>query len=372
MIIVTVDFQSSRNPKLSQLTQLIPQFFDENLNPIRVPNLYLRNISTRLAKKSLLTSAEHMKEFLTWTMKSNLKTEDINDDIFDNYIDALCSYRKPTGDPLSWNTVNSRVSGAYRYLLWSYDRGFCPNLNPFELKTIHLNSKQKYKAKGHVSKPLKSPISFLQLDDAVKFIDSLAIFSKNENPNLKQRNKLMGAFMLQTGVRVSEVSNFPLKDLPEINHKGHSTPARVIGKGNKARVILIPNSLLIKLWEYVDIDREKIAEASENCIKVNIASDTLFLTEKAQKISVNWIQKLFRTTSKYTGIKSNPHILRHTFATYHYLLNRDLTTLSKLLGHSSETTTHLYYVHTATLVSYSGSYTSFQEEIDRLIEVSFE
>lgn len=369
--VIKVDFRQSKIEKLKELGKDLPQFFDCESKPLRIANQYMRKRASRLAYKSLITTAEHLKEFLDWLTYSNLDIKEITDDFFDSYIDALCSYRKPSGDPLSWNTVNARSSGAYRFLLWSHEQGYCHYLNPSEAHQINLTSKQRYKSKGHPSKQISAPISFLQLDQAIEFIDALADISGKVNQDVKRRNKLVGALMLQTGLRISEVCNFPLKDLPEVNSKGHSTPARVIGKGDKARAILIPNQLLLKLWEYVDIDRERLVEKIEN-LAGDYIDDSLFISEKGQKLTPNWIQKLFRKTKKFTGINSHPHILRHTFGTYHYLLNRDLTGLAKLMGHESEVTTQQYYIHTATLVSYTGSYSGLQSEIDRLIRVDFE
>ena len=366
---LTVDFRNSSIEKVRLLGGAVPQFFDEQLAPISTANLYMRMMSGRLARKSLQTLSEHLKELLIWLSNSQLEIEDIDEDAFDYYVEALCSYQKSDGRQLSWNTVNARAAGAYRFLLWAYYQGICPTLNPVETKHIHLSAKRKYQSKGHVSRPLAEPVSFLLMEDAITFVEALGVVSGRAHPNVKRRNILMGAFMLQTGARVSEVCDFPLRDLPEVNARKNSTPARLIGKGSKARVILIPNQLLLQLWEYVDIDREtvsdRVSKLSEDCVQEN-----LFLSDKGQAISTNWVQKLFRKAGKYSGIKSTPHILRHTFGTYHYLLNRDLVGLAKLMGHESETTTHQYYVHTATLVSYSGTYAGLQRELDQMIEAS--
>ncbi|MEQ5816461.1 site-specific integrase [Marinobacter sp. NFXS11] len=366
---VKVDFRNSSIEKVRLLGAAVPQFFDDQLAPIPAANLYMRMMSGRLAVKSLLTLSEHLKELLIWLSNSQLAIEDIDEDAFDYYVEALCVYKKSDGSQLSWNTVNSRASAAHRFLLWTYEQGICPSLNPVEAKNINLSAKRKYQSKGHPSRPLAEPISFLLMEDAIRFVDALGLVSGRTHPHVKRRNILMGAFMLQTGARVSEVCNFPLSDLPEVNSRRISTPARLIGKGAKARVILIPNQLLLQLWEYVDLDREtvsdRISKVSEDCIRQN-----LFLSDKGQAIATNWVQKLFRKAGQYVGIKSTPHILRHTFGTYHYLLNRDLVGLAKLMGHESETTTHLYYVHTATLVSYSGTYSGLQRELDQMIEAS--
>lgn len=365
--VVDVDFSSSSDPKLSPLSHRIPQFFDDVSQPCCEVNSYMRFLSRRLLPKSIKTTAEHMKEFLVWSEMSGVEVEDITDDIFDSYVDALCGYRRASGDFLSWNTVNARASGVYRYLIWCHERGYCPDLNPVEVGNAYGGVRKKYNTKGHPSKKLKDHTRFLILDVAVKLVDALSEVSGSVNPNVKLRNKLIGALMLQSGLRISEVSEFPLKDLPEINSRGHSTPARVVGKGGKARLVLIPNNLLLKLWRYVDFERERTAEHIEEIAGKDSVDITLFLSEKGRKLTSNWIEKLFSKASEKLGVKIVPHALRHTYGTYHYLLNRDLAGLANLMGHARESTTRNYYVQTAILISYAGSYRALQDEIDKLI-----
>lgn len=369
VIVIEVDFRKISDPALSRLAHPIPQLFDSGSSPWSLANLYLRGLARRLARKSIKTTAEHLKEFIGWMGASGLDVEDITDHVFDSYVDALCAYKKNNGDPLSWNTVNARASGAYRYLIWCYEKGCCPQLSPVELDTAYGGVRKKYKAKGHPSKKLKDHTDFLDLNKAIELVDALSQVSGSMAKNVRRRNKLIGALMLQSGLRVSEVVNFPLKDLPEVNFRGHSTPARVKGKGDKQRLVLIPNSLLLKIWEYVDFEREKTVEIAFDKQGGGKSDSTLFLNECAARLSINWVEKLFALAGNKVGVKASPHVLRHTYGTYHYLLNRDLAGLSKLMGHADEETTRSYYVETAVLVSYSGSYSALQEEIDRIIEV---
>ncbi|WP_456043897.1 tyrosine-type recombinase/integrase [Shewanella sp. A14] len=364
MIVIGCNFNVSSLKRVSRLGDNIPQLFYSNLSPCLEINEYLRSLALKNNAKSLQTNAEHIKEFIMWISSIDENLFEIDDNIFDYYIDALCEYKKKNGQELSWNTVHSRASGAYRFLLWASKKGYCPNLNPEEINNLRQSANKRYKIKGHHAKAMNEPIKFLQLDAALNFVSAVGKLTGSRNHLVKRRNVLLTSFMLQTGVRVSEACNFPLKDLPEVNTRGHSTPARVIGKGQKARVILIPNDLLFELWEYVDIDREKQLDQLREA--GGIVSDTLFITQNGHPLSVNWIQKLFRKTSKQIGVHAHPHLLRHTFGTYHYLLNHDLTALSKLLGHTSEETTREYYVHTAILVAYAGTYNSLQREIDKI------
>lgn len=368
MIVVNTSFSKSNMTSVSRLGDRIPQLFNDDLSPCIEANQYLRRLALRNKAKSLQTNAEHLKEFHTWLNASLDDLTEITEDTFDFYIDALCEYKKANGEPLSWNTIQSRVSGAYRFLLWAYEKGFCPHLDPSEMNDLKLSAGKRYQTKGHYSNAVTEPVKFLMLGDALRFVKAVGEMSGSRNELVKRRNVLLTSFMLQTGVRVSEACNFPFKDLPEVNTRGHSTPARIVGKGSKARVALIPNELLYQLWEYADIDREKQLDISpyvdpDDCL-------SLFITKDGQPLSDNWVQKLFRKTSEHIGVKAHPHLLRHTFGTYHYLLNHDLTGLSKLMGHASEETTRKYYVHTATLVAYTGTYSSMQQLIDKTAEDS--
>lgn len=364
MIAIGCNFTVSSVRKVSRLGSSIPQLFYPNLSPCLEINEYLRSLALKNNAKSLQTNAEHIKEFMMWISSTGESLSDVDDHIFDYYVDALCEHKKKNGQALSWNTVHSRASGAYRFLVWAYKKGYCPSLNPEEINNLRQSASKRYKTRGHYSNIINEPVKFLQLDSALRFVSAIGDQTGSRNYLVKRRNVLLTSFMLQTGVRVSEACHFPLKDLPEVSTRGHSTPARIIGKGNKARVILIPNNLLYELWEYVDIDREK--QLDELRYSREGVSEALFITRDGKALSVNWVQKLFRKTSKHIGVNAHPHLLRHTFGTYHYLLNHDLTALSKLLGHSSEETTREYYVHTAILVAYSGTYSSLQREIDRI------
>lgn len=363
---VKVDFGVSKVDKVKRLN-VVPQFFGEHAEPITGANLFMRARSRRLSPKSLWTEAEHLKELLDWSFANAIDLYDIDEDAFENYVEALCMYEKSNGEPLSWNTVNARVAGAYRFLAWASKKGLCSYLTLDDARLVVDSAKGRYKSRAHLSRSFKEPVKFLLMDDALKFISVLGVISGRKRQEVKHRNILMGALMLQTGLRVSEACNFPLSDLPEVQERLRQTPARCVGKGGKARVILIPNELLLKLWEYVDIDRETISEKIAN-IYPNAISPSLFISEKGETLTPNWVQKLFRKGGQYSGIHAHPHCLRHTFGTYHYLLNRDLQGLAKLLGHEDIQTTHEFYVDTASKVSYASTFSDWNKKIDAYLE----
>lgn len=367
---IFVDFSKARVSALRTLPTKVPQFHDRQLQPYRSINLYLRFNSKYWSKNSLTTNAQHFNEFLDWLENSRIDIEDLTARDLEHYADALCIYRSAKDHPLAWNTINSRVLAIHSYLKWAHDNKFAPNYLNSSYEYSRKRLSQKFKSLGHPAKQVLHPIAFLPLGDAVRFINSFQSLNLPSNRHLIVRNQLMASMMLEVGLRITEVVTFPFKDLPEINRRGIATPARVIGKGNKARMVLIPNRLLATLWEYADIYREKIVEKLSASEKVN--SKTLFVSSTGAAISRNWIEKIFLMNSKNCQLKVHPHLLRHTFGTYHYLRNRDLLTLMKLMGHSSEETTREFYVHTASLVAQTENYRGLQDSLDNLLEISFE
>jgi len=139
------------------------------------------------------------------------------------------------------------------------------------------------------------------------------------------RNKALITLMINTGLRVSEVTN--LKN----NHVDLSNRSLKIvnGKGHKDRNLIIP---------------EHTAELLKQWNKKRSRGDYLFNTKEGKQLQVRYLQAMIKRYSVRAGIDKNiyPHSLRHTFATNFYRQTKDIETLRKLLGHSDISTTQIY------------------------------
>lgn len=134
----------------------------------------------------------------------------------------------------------------------------------------------------------------------------------------------------QTGMRLSE-----LVDLKPGQVNAYTRTIKVLGKGNKERIVPILPALLEELKEYEALK----AGQWEIYDKVH-----LLLTEKGKPL---YAQYVYRIVKEYLGDvttlqKRSPHILRHSFATH--LLNNgaDLNAVKELLGHASLAATQVY------------------------------
>jgi integrase/recombinase XerC len=142
------------------------------------------------------------------------------------------------------------------------------------------------------------------------------------------RDKLILEFLYGTGVRLSELIN-----IKEVDINGFESTVKVLGKGNKQRIIPINKTLL----ELIDIYKNKKREAM-------VVNEFLIVTDNGEQ---SYPMFIYRIVKKYlslitTAEKKSPHVLRHTFATH--LLNKgaDLNAIKDLLGHSSLAATQVY------------------------------
>ncbi len=153
-------------------------------------------------------------------------------------------------------------------------------------------------------------------------------------PNLKtdigMRDYVILEILYSTGIRVSELVNIKLRDI-DINNK----EIRILGKGNKERIVLFGKVLKEKLELYL----------SNTYKKVNINnSPYLLLNKHGNKINDREIRTIVDNNMKIAGInkKISPHTLRHTFATHMLNGGADIKTVGDLLGHESLSTTTIY------------------------------
>ena len=135
--------------------------------------------------------------------------------------------------------------------------------------------------------------------------------------------------LYNTGMRRAELLEFKERQIDKYN-----STVKVLGKGNKERIIPISKELMQTIEEYI-AQKQQLKEANTEVLLVN---------EKGKKLYAKY---LFNTTKKYLGevttlSKKSPHVLRHTFATHLMNNGADLNAVKELLGHSSLAATQIY------------------------------
>ena len=141
--------------------------------------------------------------------------------------------------------------------------------------------------------------------------------------------RLVLQLFYSTGMRLSELIN--LKE-PQIDASNQQI--KVLGKGNKERIIPIAKELIDGLQLYI-ADKQAIFEYQVSNVLVN---------EKGKQLQPRMVYGFVKKyLSQVTTIqKKSPHILRHSFATHLMNNGADLNAVKELLGHSSLAATQVY------------------------------
>lgn len=169
--------------------------------------------------------------------------------------------------------------------------------------------------------------TFIEEDKIESLLNSELIFDDSFSAT---RDKLIIELLFGTGIRLSE-----LLKLKEENIDFYSQTIKVLGKGNKERIIPMPRSLVDLLKKYIKFKNELLFK---------IKNTNLVLTKEGKNAYPKLIYRIvLKHLSLITSIqKKSPHVLRHSYATS--LLNRgaDLNAVKELLGHSSLASTQVY------------------------------
>jgi len=142
--------------------------------------------------------------------------------------------------------------------------------------------------------------------------------------------RMVLSLLYNTGMRQAELIG--LKE-DYIDYSKHTI--KVLGKGNKERIIPVSENLILEIKEYRRLKYETLEK-----------QDNVFLLVRENGISLypKWV---YNCVKKYLSLvttidKKSPHILRHTFATHLSNNGADLNAVKELLGHSSLAATQIY------------------------------
>ena len=174
-----------------------------------------------------------------------------------------------------------------------------------------------------LKRTLPDVLSFGEIENIIASID----LSSPEGT----RNKAIVETMYSCGLRVSEVVNLKLSQLYlDVGF------IRVIGKGDKERLVPIGSSAIKYITIYLATRKHVVIQRGEE--------DILFLNRRGKRLTRVMIFLIIKDLVKKAGITKNisPHTFRHSFATHLVEGGADLRAVQEMLGHESITTTEIY------------------------------
>jgi site-specific recombinase XerD len=166
----------------------------------------------------------------------------------------------------------------------------------------------------------------LSLNESIQLLDSVS----GENA---ERDYAILTIFLNCGLRVSELSGINLKNISTENET-----LRVVGKGDKERIVYLNQSCISAIKQYLPVRISENREIKE--------PDALFLNLLGKRLGIRGIQMIVTNQLNLSGLSGKgytAHKLRHTAATLMYQYgNVDIRALQEILGHAQLSTTQIY------------------------------
>ena len=267
----------------------------------------------------------------------------------------------------SSHTIRAYTSDVYTFLIWA------DNLNVDEIDTKKFSEYLYFIQKINYTKTtvarkiasIRAFYKFLYSEEIIENNPSDAIcapkrpkslpdfMSEEEVENILRnvkietpagyRNRVIFELLWVSGMRISELSNLNYENL-----NLEQNEIRVLGKGSKERIVLIPDKTKENLKNYIDNVSDLICKTKKT------PSSPLFINYNGFRLQNQSIRKALNEVVQKIELpkKITPHVFRHSFATRLLENGADLRIVQELLGHASISNTQIYtHVSSARLKS---------------------
>ncbi len=173
--------------------------------------------------------------------------------------------------------------------------------------------------------PKKALPKFLSLKESMKLLEAAGSSDS-------RRDYCIITLFLNCGMRLSELVGINIADIDFLEYR-----LKVLGKGNKERMVYLNKACVEALNNYLEVRRADPKAANE---------PALFISNQHKRISKRRVQQIVENSLQAAGLDGKgitTHKLRHTAATLMYQYGEaDVLTLKELLGHASVSTTEIY------------------------------
>ena len=257
---------------------------------------------------------------------------------------------------LSKNTLEAYTNDLVMYFNWCADNGVNPTLPSMDAVPDYIAFRADQSSNRSAARSLstlKRFYRYLALELILDFdpcrdavapslgkslpgtISEIDVDRLIETPDIStslgMRDRAMIEVIYATGMRVSELVGLEFRQFDLI-----VGVCKIIGKGNKERLVPLGDNAIYWIQQYLDEARPDILSGKQ--------SQSLFVSKRGTAMSRQGFWQNLKRYALLSGIRASvsPHTLRHAFATH--LLNNgaDLRSVQMLLGHSNLSTTQIY------------------------------
>lgn len=260
-------------------------------------------VERRLSENTVAAYMRDYDDFMHYVLRLHTAVpKDVTSEIISKYMDWL--YRSGCSSASQARKL-SGVKSLYNYLLIKD-----------EIEQMPTESIEPPKAE----RLLPDVLTVAEIDAMIATFDMTTVKGCRDNAIVE--------VLYSTGVRVSELVSLRIDNL--FFGEGY---IRVVGKGDKQRLVPIGSAARDKIQLYMELRRPKRSSEA-----------TLFLNNRGEPLTRVMVFNIIKQAARLAGVEKNisPHTLRHSYATHLLEGGANIRQVQELLGHESITTTEVY------------------------------
>ena len=260
-------------------------------------------VERRLSENTVAAYMRDYDDFMHYVLRLHTAVpKDVTSEIISKYMDWL--YRSGCSSASQARKL-SGVKSLYNYLLIKD-----------EIEQMPTESIEPPKAE----RLLPDVLTVAEIDAMIATFDMTTVKGCRDNAIVE--------VLYSTGLRVSELVSLRINNL--FFGEGY---IRVVGKGDKQRLVPIGSAARDKIQLYMELRRPKRSSEA-----------TLFLNNRGEPLTRVMVFNIIKQAARLAGVEKNisPHTLRHSYATHLLEGGANIRQVQELLGHESITTTEVY------------------------------
>lgn len=281
---------------------------------------YLRylNVEKNSSTHTLTAYQNDLYQFLKFVaLQQGLKPEEVDTSTVDRLMIRLW-LGELSENGMARNTVARKVASIRSFFKYCFKRGMIEK-NPAHLLIVPKTEKK-----------LPKTVQPEEIQRMMELADS-------EEPAGRQNRAILELFYA-TGMRLSELVQLDISDL-----NFNQNQVKVLGKGNKQRIIPLGSEALKALQKHLET-RKELCRPQTGAD----AQKALFIAPGGQRMYPRKVQQIVQHFLMQTSevAQKSPHVLRHSFATHMLDAGADIRMIKEFLGHANLSATQIY-THTS-------------------------